>query len=88
MSNELTHGACAIFKSAIHGNRPVVFAGAGREKKAQLFDYTIANTWEESKHEFSLIKSTYYLGISATSLLTKSRILRCAQLKPDSHTNT
>ena len=54
MSNELTHGACAIFKSAIHGNRPVVFAGAGREKKAQLFDYTIANTWEESKHEFSL----------------------------------
>ena len=62
MSNELTHGACAIFKSPIHGNRPVVFAGAGREKKAQLFDYTIANTWEESKHDFSLIKSTVKLG--------------------------
>ena len=58
MSNELTHGACAIFKSAIHGNRPVVFAGAGREKKAQLFDYTIANTWEESKHEFRFIIKT------------------------------
>ena len=63
MSNELTHGACAIFKSPIHGNRPVVFAGAGYEKKAQLFDYTIANTWEESKHDFSLIKSLGIYGI-------------------------
>ena len=64
MSNELTHGACAIFKSAIHGNRPVVFAGAGREKKAQLFDYTIANTWEESKHHFRLVKVITYVYIN------------------------
>ena len=55
---DLIEGACTIFNSAMHENRPVVFA-VGRTKKAQLLDYTIGNTWEGSKHDFRLIKSMY-----------------------------
>ena len=56
LPNGLWSGACTIFNSAKHENRPVVFAGAGRSNKTQLLDYTIGNTWEESKHDFRLIK--------------------------------
>jgi hypothetical protein len=59
----LVDGACTIFHSAMHENRPVVFAGGSvgkpRENKAQLLDYTLGNTWEESKHEFRLINTMY-----------------------------
>jgi len=48
----LIDGVCTIFHSAMHENRPVVFAGYIRPKpsvinKAQLLDYTLKNTWEE-----------------------------------------
>jgi len=47
----LVDGACTIFRSAMHENRPVVFAGGSYgkplENKAQLLDYTLGNTWEE-----------------------------------------
>ena len=56
MPNYLSNGACAVFNSAMHKNRPVVFAGASG-KKAQLLDFTLGNTWEESKHEFRLIET-------------------------------
>ena len=59
LPNDLVEGACTIFNSAMHENRPVVFAGALWGNKAQLLDYTLGNTWEESKHNFRLIKSTY-----------------------------
>ena len=58
MPNDLANGACTIFNSAMHENRPVVFAGTTSENKAQLLDYTIGNTWEESKHEFRFIIKT------------------------------
>jgi hypothetical protein len=58
LPNDLSNGACAVFNSAMHENRPVVFAGAF-VKKAQLLDYTLENTWEESKHEFRLINTMY-----------------------------
>lgn len=57
---DLIEGACTIFNSAMHENRPVVFA-VGRTKKAQLLDYTIGDTWEGSKHDFRLIKSMYVM---------------------------
>ena len=58
LPNDLVEGACTIFNSAMHEHRPVVFAGAGYGNKAQLLDYTIGNTWEESKHEFRFIIKT------------------------------
>ena len=59
MPNELINGACTFFNSAMHENRPVVFAGAGYGNKSQLLDYTLGNTWEESKHDFKLIETMY-----------------------------
>ena len=54
------HGeVCTVFNSAMHENRPVVFAGGSYGNignKAQLLDYTLGNTWEESKHDFRLNK--------------------------------
>ena len=42
----------------MHENRPVVFAGAGFEKKAHLLDYTVdPDTWIKSKREFRLIET-------------------------------
>ena len=58
MPNNLSNGACTIFNSAMHENRPVVFAGASGGK-AQLLDYKLGSTWEESKHQFRFIKSMY-----------------------------
>ena len=60
----LIDGVCTIFHSAMHENRPVVFAVGSVVKpkphpsvnKAQLLDYTLKNTWEESKHDFRLIQ--------------------------------
>ena len=58
MSNWLVTGACTIFNSAMHENRPVVFAGAGFEKQAHLLDYTVdSDTWIKSKREFRLIET-------------------------------
>ena len=46
----------------MHENRPVVFAGSGYEKKAQLLDYSLTNTtWEESKQHFRLMYTYVYL---------------------------
>ena len=63
LPNGFVIGACAVFNSAMHENRPVVFAGGyyGNpiENKAQLLDYTLGNTWEESKNDYRLIK--YYV---------------------------
>ena len=60
----------------MHENRPVVFAGAGYEKKAQLFDYTITNTWEESKYDFtSLSKSTYLVWLNCIKLHCAVKLL-------------
>jgi hypothetical protein len=60
LPNVLRNGACTIFNSAMHGYRPVVFACGSYfkplENKAQLLDYTLGNTWEESKHDFRLNK--------------------------------
>ena len=57
------HGeVCTVFNSAMHENRPVVFAGGSYGNignKAQLLDYTLGNTWEKSKNDFRLIK--YYV---------------------------
>ena len=45
-----TNFGCAIFKSANHENRPVVFIGGGSQiKSAELMDYTKTQTWEKSK---------------------------------------
>jgi len=44
--NVYGHPACASFKSAAHGNRPVVVC-VGRRKEAKLFDYTKASKWEQ-----------------------------------------
>ena len=42
---------CALFKSPLHNNRPVVLAAGGSEQKtAEILDYTNATTWEQSKH--------------------------------------
>ena len=58
LPNWLVTGACTIFNSAMHENRPVVFAGAGFEKKAHLLDYTVdPDTWIKSKREFRLIET-------------------------------
>ena len=59
----LVKGACTIFNSAMHQNRPVVLAMGlayedGIVTKAQLLDYTRGNTWEGSKHNFRLINTT------------------------------
>ena len=44
--------ACSLFYSKKHNSRPVVFVVYG--KNAQLFDYTVTDSWEESKvHIFS-----------------------------------
>ena len=65
MPTNQVHGACTIFNSAMHENRPVVFAGAGGylHYKAQLLDYTLANTWEESKHASRLMKIMHVVKI-------------------------
>jgi hypothetical protein len=59
LPNVLKNGVCTVFNSAMHENRPVVFAGAGYGNKSQLLDYTLVNTWEESKHDFKLIETMY-----------------------------
>ena len=65
LPNWLVTGACTIFNSAMHENRPVVFAGSGYENKAQLLDYSLTNTtWEESKHHFRLVKVITYVYIN------------------------
>ena len=40
--------ACSLFYSKKHNSRPVVFVVYG--KNAQLFDYTVTDSWEESKN--------------------------------------
>ena len=53
----------------MHENRPVVFAVGSVVKpkphpsvnKAQLLDYTLKNTWEESKNDFRLIRNYVYV---------------------------
>ena len=45
---------CALFNSGLHGNRPVVLAVGGGSATAEIFDYTIANNWEQSEQKFDL----------------------------------
>ena len=41
---------CALFNSALHAGRPVVLAAGGKlEGTAEVYDYTNADTWEQSK---------------------------------------
>ena len=52
---------CTIFNSPLHDNRPVVFVAASyfsstaqeNEEQIQLLDYTLKDTWEYCKHDFS-----------------------------------
>ena len=40
---------CALFTSPLHGNRPVVLiAGGEKQNSAELLDYTVTDTWEQS----------------------------------------
>merc|ERR1712045_362441 len=42
------YGACILMNSALHGNRPVVLAGAGSNRKQnEVYDYTQSQSWEE-----------------------------------------
>ena len=38
-----------LFNSPLHGDRPVVLVAGGGGQWAEVFDYTNANAWEESK---------------------------------------
>ena len=56
-----SYAACTLFYSQKHGNRPVILAAGGAgdsiigdSKTAEVFDYTVSNSWEESKHRFYL----------------------------------
>ena len=45
--------ACTLFYSKLHGNRPVILAaggGEGQQTTSEVFDYTVGNSWEKSKH--------------------------------------
>jgi len=68
LPNELRSGTCTIFNSPAHENRPVVFAG-GRYTKAQLLDYSLENTWEESKYESRIIRIIYGIIINDKTVL-------------------
>ena len=41
--------ACTLFHSQKHGNRPVILISGGGQTTSEIFDYTVANTWEQSK---------------------------------------
>ena len=65
--NQPAAPVCTLFFSEKHNSRPVVLLAA--VDQAYLFDYTIANDWEESKyHLYSFdknhINSTSWLVIS------------------------
>ena len=45
---------CALFKSALHNNRPVVLAAGGQLVNTEVYDYTYANQWETSINYTSL----------------------------------
>ena len=47
--NDRWEAGCALFKSALHGNRPVVLAVGGGSATTEVFDYEVANSWEQSK---------------------------------------
>ena len=42
---------CALFKSAKHSNREVVYVGGGDNagKTAEILDYTVTDQWEQGK---------------------------------------
>ena len=44
-----------LFNSPLHGDRPVVLVAGGGGQWAEVFDYTNANAWEESKMTSDLI---------------------------------
>merc|ERR1712080_645144 len=56
---------CAMFYSALHENRPVILAAGGRNGvTAEIFDYTVAEKWEEITSLPNTNISDYY-GIKA-----------------------
>jgi hypothetical protein len=52
-TNGRTEGACTLFYSALHENRPVVLAVGGQSNPTpQLLDYSTENAvWENSKYD-------------------------------------
>ena len=50
---ERSHCACAVFNSAKHGGREVVYIGGGKENyrtRAEVLDYTVTENWEQGKY--------------------------------------
>jgi len=85
----LVNGACTIFHSAMHENRPVVFAGESygspRENKAQLLDYTLGNTWEEISDLPA--SSSFYGGVALPTLTGDGVIVQRDQYFYQLHCN-
>ena len=45
-----TEAGCALFTSPLHGDRPIVLIVGGKgQYTAEILDYTITDTWEQSK---------------------------------------
>ena len=45
-----TEAGCALFTSPLHGDRPIVLIVGGLgQYTAEILDYTITDTWEQSK---------------------------------------
>ena len=65
------YGACILMNSALHGNRPVVLAGAGSNRKQnEVYDYTQSQSWEECKNFcFSLLARSKNFRINCTYIL-------------------
>ena len=57
-----------IFKK---GYRPVLYVGSGWQSgnNAELLDYTVTNTWEQSNLEFTLLNQKHKLNLSIGQLL-------------------
>merc|ERR1711988_375724 len=49
MNQQREAGTCALFRSAAHGGREVVYAAGGQNSAntAEILDYTQTETWEQ-----------------------------------------
>ena len=58
MNNERTTGACTLFYSPMHNNRPVVLAlGGYAGVTTEILDYSVVGTgWEYSKFDVLVFK--------------------------------
>ena len=49
MNQNRKESGCALFTSPLHGDRPVVLIVGGQGlNKAEILDYTVTDTWEQS----------------------------------------